>query len=150
MATRLRDSPTLRLPSSANATTRRAAGTPGQPACRRSPAASWSAVTSPVASAWSATTTAAAKPAVRATSTTVRAGAVTGIPPRSTISSGRSGADRTCTLGCTRPPLRRERVTQTRPSAIPQIAQPCRATADTWLTTASLVSCAAAARTCAR
>ena len=62
MATRLRDSPTLRLPSSANATTRRAAGTPGQPACRRSAAASWSAVTSPVASAWSATTTAAAKP----------------------------------------------------------------------------------------
>lgn len=77
IATRLRDSPGLSLRQSANATTRRAGGTPGQPAARRTASSSSAAVTMRWCSAASATATPASYRSVRARSMTVRAGEVT-------------------------------------------------------------------------
>ena len=148
MATRLRDSPTLSLRPSANATARRAAGTPSQPLARRR-ASVRSGRPSPARSAASATTTACSNGATRAMSTMVRATDVQAIPCTTMISSGRSGAQCTCTSVPRRAPERRRfRVTVTTSNGSPHTDRPCSTAAETWLTTADPSSSGTAHRTC--
>ena len=95
-AIRLLDSPTLSLRPSANCSTLAALAAPFRPRCSCQASASSAASTNFRCNASSATTTPVSKGSVRATSTTVRAGEVTGMPPRTTTSRGVSCAGCTC------------------------------------------------------
>lgn len=139
-AIRLLGSPTLSLRPSANCSTLAALAAPFRPRCSCRASASSAASTNFRCNASSATTTPVSKGSVRATSTTVRAGEVTGMPPRTTTSRGVSCAGCACRVLVRRPPLLIARLICTGPRIGGQLASPCSAAADRWLTIAELSS----------